>query len=98
MIILYDLSAAFDTVSHDILLEKLKAYGFDDSALKWILSHKNKYTMDTWPLVIFPSMEIPVIVVTLKEVVLIRHIKKIHSAHGGTSSVKVRTLLQDSFT
>ena len=35
MIILYDLSAAFDTVSHDILLEKLKAYGFDDSSLRW---------------------------------------------------------------
>ena len=39
MIILYDLSAAFDTVSHDILLEKLKAYGFDDSALKWMKSY-----------------------------------------------------------
>ena len=39
MIILYDLSAAFDTVSHDILLEKLKAYGFDDSSLKWMKSY-----------------------------------------------------------
>ena len=36
MIVLYDLSAAFDTVSHDILLEKLKAYGFDESSLKWM--------------------------------------------------------------
>ena len=34
MVILYDLSAAFDTV----LLEKLKVYGFDDSSLKWIKS------------------------------------------------------------
>ena len=39
MVILYDLSAAFDTVSHDILLEKLKAYGFDDSSLKWMKSY-----------------------------------------------------------
>ena len=39
MIVLYDLSAAFDTVSHDILLEKLKAYGFDDSSLKWMKSY-----------------------------------------------------------
>ena len=34
MVILYGLSAAFDTV----LLEKLKVYGFDDSSLKWIKS------------------------------------------------------------
>ena len=39
MIILYDLSVAFDTVSHDILLEKLKIYGFDDMALKWMKSY-----------------------------------------------------------
>ena len=39
MVILYDLSAAFDTVSHDILLAKLKVYGFDDKSLKWMKSY-----------------------------------------------------------
>ena len=44
MVILYDLSAAFDTVSHDILLEKLKVYGFDDSSLKWMKSYLQNRT------------------------------------------------------
>ena len=39
LILLYDLSAAFDTVSHDMLLTKLKMYGFDSVALKWMKSY-----------------------------------------------------------
>ena len=31
-----DMSAAFDVVDHDILIEKLKLYGFDWEALSWI--------------------------------------------------------------
>ena len=31
-----DISAAFDVVDHDILLGKLKLYGFDDNAVKWM--------------------------------------------------------------
>ena len=31
-----DMSAAFDVVDHDIPLNKLKLYGFDDLALKWV--------------------------------------------------------------
>ena len=31
-----DMSAAFDVVDHDILLDKLKLYGFDAKALKWM--------------------------------------------------------------
>ena len=31
-----DMSAAFDVVDHDILLGKLKLYGFDEMALKWM--------------------------------------------------------------
>ena len=37
MIVLYDLSAAFDTVSHQILINKLIIYGFDKNAIHWII-------------------------------------------------------------
>ena len=36
---LYDLSSAFDTVSHETLLAKLKLYGFDELAMKWMESY-----------------------------------------------------------
>ena len=39
LIILYDLSAAFDTVPHQILLEKLRLYGFCQLSLKWMESY-----------------------------------------------------------
>ena len=31
-----DMSAAFDVVDHEILLSKLKLYGFDEKALQWV--------------------------------------------------------------
>ena len=34
-----DMSAAFDVVDHDILLSKLKLYGFDETALKWMKNY-----------------------------------------------------------
>ena len=34
-----DMSAAFDVVEHSILLEKLKLYGFDAGALKWMKNY-----------------------------------------------------------
>ena len=37
-VILFDLSKAFDTVCHDILLSKLCAIGIDGSLLNWISS------------------------------------------------------------
>ena len=37
--ILMDLSEAFDTVNHNLLLCKVKAYGFDANVLPFIQSH-----------------------------------------------------------
>ena len=35
----FDLTKAFDSVSHDILLHKIKFYGFDDVSVKFINSY-----------------------------------------------------------
>ena len=42
--ILMDLSKAFDTINHELLIAKLGAYGFDISALSILLS----YLSDRW--------------------------------------------------
>ena len=42
--ILMDLSKAFDTINHELLVAKLGAYGFDDNALSVILN----YLSDRW--------------------------------------------------
>ena len=39
MLIMYDLSSAFDLADHKILIAKLKVYGFDLNALKWVESY-----------------------------------------------------------
>ena len=38
LVVLYDLSSAFDTVSHEILLNKLQIYGLNKHAIKWLKS------------------------------------------------------------
>jgi hypothetical protein len=42
--VMMDLSKAFDTINHELLIAKLKAYGFDDGALHIILD----YLSDRW--------------------------------------------------
>ena len=37
-----DLSAAFDCMDHDLLLEKIKYYGIDSDTVKWIHSYLDK--------------------------------------------------------
>ena len=39
MLVLFDFSKAFDTISHSLLLFKLKTIGFSDSALAWVFSY-----------------------------------------------------------
>ena len=34
-----DMSAAFDVVDHDLLIKKLKLYGFDENSLKWMRNY-----------------------------------------------------------
>ena len=44
ILVLYDLSAAFDTVCHQTLLSKLKIYGFEERSIKWMDSYLDERT------------------------------------------------------
>ena len=39
ILVLFDFSKAFDTISHSLLLLKLKTIGFSDTALAWVFSY-----------------------------------------------------------
>ena len=47
-VVLLDLSAAFDLVDPDLLLQKLKAYGFDDDILLWVESYLSDRYQAVW--------------------------------------------------
>ena len=39
LLLLYDLSAAFDCISHEMLIAKMEIYGFNEHAIKWLKSY-----------------------------------------------------------
>ena len=45
--IFMDLSKAFDTLNHDLLIAKLEAYGFSAKSLSYIHSYRNKQLQKT---------------------------------------------------
>ena len=47
-VILLDLSAAFDLVSAEILVKKLKMYGLEDDCLEWIESYMSNRRQAVW--------------------------------------------------
>lgn len=44
----YDLSKAFDTISHEILMYKLSHYGFDNSSVSLLLSYLSDRYQSTY--------------------------------------------------
>ena len=47
-VVLLDLSAAFDLVDPELLLQKLKVYGFDDNTLMWVESYLTGRHQAVW--------------------------------------------------
>ena len=47
-IVLLDLSAAFDLVNPDILVQKMKVYGLDSDFLEWMVSYLSERKQAVW--------------------------------------------------
>ena len=47
-VVLVDLSAAFDIVSPELLIQKLKIYGFEDDIITWISSYLTDRFQSVW--------------------------------------------------
>ena len=47
-VVLLDLSAAFDLVDSDLVLQKLRAYGFDEDSLQWVHSYLTDRHQAVW--------------------------------------------------
>ena len=47
-VVLADLSAAFDLVSPDLLIKKLRVYGLDEGSLGWIYSYLTRRQQSVW--------------------------------------------------
>ena len=47
-VVLLDLSAAFDLVDSELLLQKLKVYGFEDDVLSWVESYLSGRFQAVW--------------------------------------------------
>ena len=47
-IVLLDLSAAFDLVNPEILVQKMKVYGLDNDFLEWMVSYLSERKQAVW--------------------------------------------------
>ena len=47
-IVLLDISAAFDLVNPEILVQKMKVYGLDNDFLEWMVSYLSERKQAVW--------------------------------------------------